>query len=121
MKVILKIGLGGYGAVPVVKEPGEVLEALKAHGMVVPHHYVEVVEYEGPEGPVAEGVVVAEVKGAHHEAIYAVAEELHEACIAVGYLLGGALIGGELIGPDAVAWGEFNPEFFHIPEELAVA
>lgn len=48
-------------------------------------------------------------------AVYTLATVLGQDCIAVWHPLQPGQP-GELIGPSAAAWGEFNPEFFVLPE-----
>jgi hypothetical protein len=49
------------------------------------------------------------------QTVFTLAVVLGQDCIAVWHpLVHGQP--GELIGPDAAAWGEFNPEFFILPE-----
>ncbi|CDK30080.1 hypothetical protein AMP1_8 [Burkholderia phage AMP1] len=79
---------------------GEVFEVTHAHGV--------------------EQTLIAEVEYQHNAiylpaAVKALADELAQDCIAVGYLQDGTLQGGDLYGSKAAEWGPFNPQYFFCP------
>jgi len=100
---ILNIGLDGVApgsSLPVFI----VARALRAAGFTQVSG--RIIQSDSEETYVTQGF------GLSDAAIYQLSVELGQECIAVYDLLHRE---GRMVGPDAAKWGEFNPEFFFLP------
>lgn len=100
--VVLNIGLAREGQ-PNLRFT-EVYKALGKAGIVPLEFLTEMSDTE--QTVVFEALIPAD------HSVYAVAEALDQDCIALWDRMGNE---GRLVGPRAAKWGDFNPEYFILP------
>lgn len=112
MKATINIGLARTGTYPLT--PREALTALYAASF--PDHddltkRLFRIERYGMAQSATEPTLVVEIEtyAQTEDALYKLACELSQDCIAIRPTAGGT---GFLFGPRAAAWGEFNPDYF---------
>ncbi len=107
--IVLNVGLktasGSIGA-------GYASAAIEAIGEIVQLHKTHVSHHFGGEPTLAVTIVPRDLVRLR-EQLYTLAIQLQQDCIAVYFP---STQTGQLIGLNAAKWGEFDPEFFMLPE-----
>lgn len=104
MQLHLNIGL--HSSVLGTLKSDRVLEAARSVGVFITDFHL----FQSDTEPTM--AAVAHCLGEHPSSILRLARHLKQDCIAVFHPATGE---GELIGPNAVAWGEFDADFFTSP------
>lgn len=111
-RVYFNIGLGNNSAGTGLLSPGQraiMLEQELAHGLA----FSNVRDYAVHFRPESEPTAVFSAAVKHGGALRQLVHKLEQDCIAVYYP---TVSRGDLFGPRADVWGDFNKEFFIMPE-----